>query len=640
LTDIRTQSGKIVRLGSLLGKGGEGDVFHLVDQKELAVKLYTDGKQAERKDKILAMAAQRLHEKTSFAAFPIEPVIRNSSEFIGFTMRKVGGVKPIHELYAPGSRKIEFPRADYKFLVRTATNVARAIASVHTAGCVIGDINHSGILVAEQATVTLIDADSFQMRLGTRIYRCIVGAGEYTPPELQGAAFKNVDREPIHDTFGLAVIVFQLLFMGRHPFAGRYAGSGDMPIEKAIREGRFAYSVRRKNETLMDPPPFAPTLMDVSLELASAFEQAFPGRPSEYRGRPSAANWVDILSRFESELISCKLNPAHSFAKSASACPWCRLESGMSVALFPGAGISTGGPQVTNFDLTAAISAIDRILGPGHAPDPEPLLSPRVRVSKSEMAKQIASRRMGYRVGGITLAAISLFVMSSGFGFALIGLIISGFMVFGGGNGYDKLLVARSQAERNWSAAKAEWQQEAGSGRFDQKRQELRELVAEHNRLPILERERLADLDRRRRELQLQRFLEGYLIARANISGIGPGRKATLASFGIENAFDVSSRTVLSVPGFGDTMTKKLVDWRKSIEQRFVFNPNTGVDPALVRRIKLDISNRRVEIERALQRGPMELQQIGTHAKTFRNVPSQRLIEAYRAFKQAEVDAS
>ena len=43
-----------------------------------------------------------------------------------------------------------------------------------------------------------------------------------------------------HDRFGLAVLIFHLLMMGRHPFSGVYLDKGDMPLEKAIREGRFA----------------------------------------------------------------------------------------------------------------------------------------------------------------------------------------------------------------------------------------------------------------------------------------------------------------------------------------------------------------------------------------------------------------
>ena len=233
------------------------------------------------------MVAAKLYTRSRLIAFPIDKLLDERRNFVGFTMRKIVGNKPIHELYAPGSRKAEFPSTDYRFLVRTASNVARAVASVHGTGCVIGDINHSGILVGDKATVTLIDADSFQVRLGTMIYRCRVGVREYTPPELQGQKLEVIDRQPWHDAFGLAVIVFQLLFMGRHPFAGRFAGQGDVPIERAIKEGRFAFSVERRAETRMDPPPFMPTLTDMTADVASAFERAFQANPSRYKSRPT-----------------------------------------------------------------------------------------------------------------------------------------------------------------------------------------------------------------------------------------------------------------------------------------------------------------------------------------------------------------
>ena len=69
-----------------------------------------------------------------------------------------------------------------------------------------------------------------------KIYRCVVGVPEYAP-ELQGKSFKDVDRRPEHDRFGLAVLVFHLLMMGRHPFSGVSLDPGDMPLEKAIQEG-------------------------------------------------------------------------------------------------------------------------------------------------------------------------------------------------------------------------------------------------------------------------------------------------------------------------------------------------------------------------------------------------------------------
>ena len=50
------------------------------------------------------------------------------------------------------------------------------------------------------------------------------------------------------------LLCFHLLFMGRHPFAGRYRGKGDMPIERAIRECRFAFG-RHAITRQMEPPP-------------------------------------------------------------------------------------------------------------------------------------------------------------------------------------------------------------------------------------------------------------------------------------------------------------------------------------------------------------------------------------------------
>src|SRR5262249_51228876 len=147
---------------------------------------------------------------------------------------------------------------------------------------------------------------------------------EFTPPELQGKRYASTQRSANHDAFGLAVLIFQLLFMGRHPFSGRFSGSQNMPLERAISECRFAYSSRR-SETQMDPPPNVPLLSDVPAYLASAFEKAF-GKETLAGGRPSAAEWVALLGKAETEIVACSTNNAHHYFKVAASCPWCRME--------------------------------------------------------------------------------------------------------------------------------------------------------------------------------------------------------------------------------------------------------------------------------------------------------------------------
>src|SRR5262249_8573270 len=159
-------------------------------------------------------------------------------------------------------------------------------------GCVIGDVNESGFLISSKATSVLIDSDSFQVTSAQRRFLCQVGKPEYTPPELCGARLDQLTRAPNHDNFGLAVLVFQLLFMGRHPFAGRFSGTGDMPIERSIAEYRFAYS-SQSTTTKMQPPPGAPLLTDFPTYIGHAFETAF-GK-SGLSGRPAAATWITLL---------------------------------------------------------------------------------------------------------------------------------------------------------------------------------------------------------------------------------------------------------------------------------------------------------------------------------------------------------
>ncbi len=121
--DLMTNSGLRLKLGKSIGRGGEGQIFSGRGRSPFAVKLYTDGKAAERREKINAMISDRCFDRTPFVAFPMEAVISKGA-FVGFTMRQALGVKPLHQLCTPGDRKIEFPAANYRFLVRVALNFA------------------------------------------------------------------------------------------------------------------------------------------------------------------------------------------------------------------------------------------------------------------------------------------------------------------------------------------------------------------------------------------------------------------------------------------------------------------------------------------------------------------------------------
>ncbi|QCE32621.1 hypothetical protein FAI41_02965 [Acetobacteraceae bacterium] len=334
-------NGHPITLGAKLGSGGEGDVYEIQESSSLAVKLYKPDKAASRASKIRFMVQQKLAERAGkMVAFPQAIVTDQKGCFCGFSMKKVVGYLPVHELYSPKSRRLKFPNKDYRFLVHTTQNIVRAIASVHKAGCVIGDINHSGILISRDGLAILIDTDSFQIHDGRKAYHCQVGVEEYTAPELQGQSLTKTLRTENHDCFALAVLIFYLLGMGRHPFAGTDPRDPNKELGHQIRDYQFSYSLTRPVSNV--PPRASLLLKDFPPEIRKAFEAAFGERKSGFFGikgatapqRPSAFEWVQFLGKMQKTLKSCQVNPQHYYSASSKSCPWCRIRQQSGIDYF------------------------------------------------------------------------------------------------------------------------------------------------------------------------------------------------------------------------------------------------------------------------------------------------------------------
>jgi DNA-binding helix-hairpin-helix protein with protein kinase domain len=222
------ERGNAVAIAKELGRGGEGAVFDVAGQPGIVAKIYLKPPSNQHAAKLSAMAGMASASLLKVAAWPTGTLHDTSGAIAGFTMPKVGGHKPIFQLYLPKPRLQAFPKADWRFLIHAATNTARAFATVHSSGLVIGDVNHGNLVVADDATVQMIDCDSFQVSSRGQTWFCTVGVGTHQPPEMQGRdSYAGVVRTPNHDNFGLAVIIFQLLCMARHPFAGRFQGAGE-----------------------------------------------------------------------------------------------------------------------------------------------------------------------------------------------------------------------------------------------------------------------------------------------------------------------------------------------------------------------------------------------------------------------------
>ncbi|MEZ5307067.1 MAG: hypothetical protein R2684_07975 [Pyrinomonadaceae bacterium] len=321
--------GNQVLLKELLGRGGEGAVF-TTSIEGVVAKLYHERIDADKAEKLRWMAAHSDENLLKIAAWPSETLhTKKDGEICGFLMPKVNA-KEIHELYSLKSRRIHFPHATWHFLVRTSANVARAFYALHSHGHSMGDVNHGNCVVLADGTVKLIDCDSFVIRAGDNVHGCDVGVTTHLPPELQGVNLRDVDRTADHDNFGLAVIIFQLMFLGRHPYSGNYLGGVDLSLEESIKRRLFAYS-RRHSAKIVEQPPGTLALNDLPANVSELFEEAFLSAES----RPSAGDWVTQLARLESELVECESHSGHEYHSDSRNCPWCRIESETGVMFFP-----------------------------------------------------------------------------------------------------------------------------------------------------------------------------------------------------------------------------------------------------------------------------------------------------------------
>ncbi|MDQ2654374.1 MAG: hypothetical protein M3Z20_15175 [Chloroflexota bacterium] len=642
--ELVDSSGRRIQTGALLGKGGEGAVHEVVGHAGEVAKLFHAPATGDKALKLTAMVAKANPQLLTVASWPTATLHSRPQRdaVAGIVMPRMSGFAEVHHLNGPRSRIATFPHADWTFLIHTAANIARAFANLHQTGTVIGDVNDRNVLVSAQGTARLIDCDSFQISSGSRVFLCPVGVPTHTPPELQGMSLAQVRRTANHDAFGLAVLIFQLLFMGRHPYSGIYQ-HGDLSMENAIAEGRFAYGADAPGR-LMAPPPHALPLEAVSPEVASLFLRAFVPAASG-SARPSAADWTQALDRMKSSLVRCSRVPTHTFLNTLALCPWCQIEAGSGVVLFAVVVTAPVTGQSTSFRLETVWAQITAIASPGPLPaiPPQPGPTPAPRIATLRQARR-KRRLMTGGIAAVVTGMLLLLQMSAGGAPILVAIV-----VLAGAVGWDRwqdrawresrsaAFSALEQVSRQRSSLEARWNT-LGPGPFDEARDNLETRAQEYRDLPNLRTRELQVLERNSRAIQLQRYLDSRRIDNARISGIGPTRIATLQSFGIETAAQVNPAAIAAVPGFGPHLTRTMLDWRSSIERAFVYNAKVPVAKSDIAELDRKIAQKEARLVQELQAGPTTLQTISNRILAARSAQHAALLETERAYLQAQAD--
>jgi DNA-binding helix-hairpin-helix protein with protein kinase domain len=321
-----TATGKIIELAAPdIGHGGEGAVFPVVGAPNLAAKIFHHPT-AEHRAKIEFMLANPPPRANGhfWVTWPLDSLFTSGPrpKFAGYVMPKLTKAQPLFTCYNPAKRHQKHPDFDYRHLVRCGHNLAAAFSQAHALGHLIGDPNESNGHVSADARVTLIDADSWQIIDGVRrrTYRSMVAKSDFLPPELQKRSLKNLDRQPWHDNFALAVLLFKLTGEGTHPFDGVFHGAGDGPtLEARIATGAFPY---RDRSGRWSPKGLALPFDSLHPSLQNLFVQAFEAGHTRPQARPEARAWQEAIALAESELQGCQRNSRHWFW--GNQCVWCQ----------------------------------------------------------------------------------------------------------------------------------------------------------------------------------------------------------------------------------------------------------------------------------------------------------------------------
>lgn len=311
-----------------LGKGGEGAVHSVVAHSvtglpsadDLVVKVYYKPNEGNRREKVISMVSSP--PDSDMFAWPLAVVAENG-RFVGYVMRKLKAdqMKEWAHLAHTGTRREIAPEFDVRYAIVACLNYAIALESLHRAGHIQGDANESNSFVGADASVTIVDTDSAQIKSKNgQVFRCEVGKPEYTAAELIGKPLRDQDRTKATDAFAFGVLFFQMLTGGAHPTDGIYTGSDDPPSTTSkISQGVLPML---RDESRRGFKPVAriavsgiPTrIKQLMLKLASI-------NPEE---RPDFSEIVSLIKDVETHLEQCSKDKAHWFDSRDATCGWCQ----------------------------------------------------------------------------------------------------------------------------------------------------------------------------------------------------------------------------------------------------------------------------------------------------------------------------
>lgn len=292
---VKNPVGETVQLAPALAQGGEACVHPVPMYANAVVKMYHDHVLDKRgvalRAKVEAMSGEPQFQRLKahpYLGWPWFSVFDEQGRWRGYAMRKAQGVR-LNILAHSMAYRDHFGSLDRPTQVDYLLTLFEIIEQLHNSSVYIGDYNPANFLCEPgTALVSLIDCDSWQIKVNGRAFHCPVAAADMLPPELHNQNLDRVERSIESERFSLAILLFKVLMLGRHPFD---VIGGASPIEN-IRHGHFPYGVggggipKGQWFNIWSHLPF-----DIKTQLVKTFKQG----ASDPCQRTSLSEWLNLL---------------------------------------------------------------------------------------------------------------------------------------------------------------------------------------------------------------------------------------------------------------------------------------------------------------------------------------------------------
>ncbi len=149
----------------------------------------------------------------------------------------------------------------------------------------------------------------------------------------------------------------------------------------------------------------------------------------------------------------------------------------------------------------------------------------------------------------------------------------------------------------------------------------------------------LAQLEQKRESLARKAYMQSIFLEDEQIPDIGPVRKATLASFGIETAYEVDPERIRrDVKGFGDRLTGILRQWKSEVQARFRFDQNQEIPEGELRALAQKYRQKEEQLLGKIERDVVQLEMLVAQTRKQFECLGVQLRDLVRDWAQARVD--